>query len=73
MVTITAPGASDAGELFERARQQGYAALAITDECSLAGIVRELLQHMPPGDHAGAVDELRRAKAGDQGDQGSQG
>ncbi|HEY0309873.1 MAG TPA: PHP domain-containing protein, partial [Luteimonas sp.] len=35
-------GASDAGELFERARQQGYAALAITDECSLAGIVRAL-------------------------------
>ncbi|HSR64747.1 MAG TPA: error-prone DNA polymerase, partial [Xanthomonadaceae bacterium] len=35
-------GASSAGELFERARQQGYAALAITDECSLAGIVRAL-------------------------------
>ncbi|HET6435438.1 MAG TPA: error-prone DNA polymerase [Xanthomonadaceae bacterium] len=33
-------GASDAGELFERAVQQGYHALAITDECSLAGIVR---------------------------------
>jgi error-prone DNA polymerase len=35
-------GASNAGELFERARQQGYHALAITDECSLAGIVRAL-------------------------------
>ena len=35
-------GASNAAELFERARQQGYAALAITDECSLAGIVRAL-------------------------------
>ena len=35
-------GASDAAELFERARQQGYQALAITDECSLAGIVRAL-------------------------------
>ena len=35
-------GASSAAELFERARQQGYAALAITDECSLAGIVRAL-------------------------------
>jgi error-prone DNA polymerase len=35
-------GASDARELFERARQQGYAALAITDECSMAGIVRAL-------------------------------
>ena len=33
-------GASSARELFERARQQGYAALAITDECTLAGIVR---------------------------------
>ena len=35
-------GASNAEELFERARQQGYEALAITDECSLAGIVRAL-------------------------------
>src|SRR5690606_21618592 len=35
-------GTSSAAELFERARQQGYAALAITDECSLAGIVRAL-------------------------------
>lgn len=33
-------GASSAAELFERARQLGYRALAITDECSLAGIVR---------------------------------
>jgi len=33
-------GASTADELFERARQLGYRALAITDECSLAGIVR---------------------------------
>jgi len=33
-------GASSAEELFERAKQQGYAALAITDECTLAGIVR---------------------------------
>src|SRR5690606_22656517 len=35
-------GASVAPELFERAKQQGYTALAITDECSLAGIVRAL-------------------------------
>ena len=35
-------GASDAAELFERAKQQGYRALAVTDECSLAGIVRAL-------------------------------
>lgn len=33
-------GAASAEELFERARDLGYAALAITDECSLAGIVR---------------------------------
>ena len=33
-------GASSARELFERAKQQGYHALAITDECTLAGIVR---------------------------------
>ncbi|HET7268590.1 MAG TPA: PHP domain-containing protein, partial [Oleiagrimonas sp.] len=33
-------GASSARELFERARHCGYTALAITDECSLAGIVR---------------------------------
>jgi len=33
-------GASSACELFERARALGYQALAITDECSLAGIVR---------------------------------
>ena len=33
-------GASSAEKLFARARDCGYAALAITDECSLAGIVR---------------------------------
>jgi hypothetical protein len=35
-------GASSADELFERAAKLGYDALAITDECSLAGIVRAL-------------------------------
>ena len=35
-------GASVAKELFERAQTLGYRALAITDECSLAGIVRAL-------------------------------
>jgi error-prone DNA polymerase len=35
-------GASNAKELFERAKACGYTALAITDECSLAGIVRAL-------------------------------
>nr|WP_276583485.1 error-prone DNA polymerase [Pseudomonas sp. RIT-PI-S] len=33
-------GASSALELFTRASRQGYRALAITDECTLAGIVR---------------------------------
>jgi len=33
-------GASDPEELVRRAHDQGYAALAITDECSLAGVVR---------------------------------
>jgi len=33
-------GASTARELFARAKAQGYRALAITDECSFAGIVR---------------------------------
>ena len=35
-------GASSARELFDRAKACGYTALAITDECSLAGIVRAL-------------------------------
>ena len=35
-------GAASAEELFERAQRCGYEALAITDECSLAGIVRGL-------------------------------
>ena len=33
-------GASHAEELVERAQSLGYTALAITDECSLAGVVR---------------------------------
>ncbi len=33
-------GASHPEELVERARALGYAALALTDECSLAGVVR---------------------------------
>jgi error-prone DNA polymerase len=33
-------GASQPQELVERAKQLGYSALAITDECSMAGVVR---------------------------------
>ncbi|MDR2333921.1 MAG: error-prone DNA polymerase [Burkholderiaceae bacterium] len=36
-------GASQPAELVERAEQLGYAALAITDECSVAGVVRAWL------------------------------
>ncbi|WP_255322849.1 error-prone DNA polymerase [Lysobacter sp. K5869] len=35
-------GASTAMELFKRAKSLGYNALAVTDECTLAGIVRAL-------------------------------
>jgi error-prone DNA polymerase len=37
-------GASHPEELVDRARALGYAALAVTDECSLAGVVRAHLQ-----------------------------
>jgi error-prone DNA polymerase len=37
-------GASHAEELVERAKSLNYAALAITDECSFAGVVRAHLQ-----------------------------
>ncbi|MEI7444229.1 MAG: PHP domain-containing protein, partial [Burkholderiales bacterium] len=37
-------GGSHPEELVERAKHQGYAALAVTDECSLAGVVRAHLK-----------------------------
>jgi error-prone DNA polymerase len=37
-------GASHAEELAQRAAQLGYSALAITDECSLAGVVRAYVE-----------------------------
>ena len=33
-------GASQPEELVERAKKMGYSALALTDECSMAGMVR---------------------------------
>ena len=42
-------GASHPEELVERAVERGYAALAITDECSVAGVVRA---HMAAREHA---------------------
>ena len=57
-------GASHAEELVARAVQLGYAALAITDECSLAGVVRAHAQAKRAGNRrqalwqaAGAVPE----------------
>jgi error-prone DNA polymerase len=42
-------GAASAEELFDRARHCGYRALAVTDECSLAGIVRALEASLATG------------------------
>src|SRR5580704_14621692 len=44
-------GASHPAELIERAAELGYRALALTDECSLSGIVRahEAARALPAG------------------------
>jgi error-prone DNA polymerase len=42
-------GASHPEELVERAQELGYSSLAITDECSLAGVVRAHLQARSSG------------------------
>src|SRR3569833_41295 len=42
-------GASRPEELVERAKALGYAALAVTDECSLAGVVRAHVQAKEAG------------------------
>ncbi|TCV97479.1 DNA polymerase III alpha subunit [Luteibacter rhizovicinus] len=52
-------GASSARELFERARDIGYEALAITDECSLSGIVRGLEASLATGVDLIVGSELR--------------
>ena len=44
-------GASHGEELVERAAALGYAALAITDECSLAGVVRAHVEAKEHGLH----------------------
>ena len=41
-------GASRPEELVARARALGYAALAITDECSMAGVVRAHVEAKAP-------------------------
>ncbi len=59
-------GASHAEELVARAVQLGYAALAITDECSLAGVVRAHAQAKKAGMPLliGAHFHLQRADGG---------
>jgi error-prone DNA polymerase len=42
-------GASRPAELVQRAQQLGYSALAITDECSVAGVVRAHMASQDPG------------------------
>ncbi|HTY93995.1 MAG TPA: error-prone DNA polymerase [Steroidobacteraceae bacterium] len=45
-------GASRPAELVQRAQQLGYGALAITDECSVAGVVRAHMATQEPGSPA---------------------
>jgi error-prone DNA polymerase len=56
-------GASEPAELVERACELGYEALAITDECSLAGVVRAhtQLRRMREAAHQDARDAARGA------------
>ncbi|HTV78145.1 MAG TPA: PHP domain-containing protein, partial [Steroidobacteraceae bacterium] len=49
-------GASRPAELVQRARQLGYSALAITDECSVAGVVRA---HMALQEGGAAAPSLK--------------
>ena len=56
-------GASHPEELVARAHDLGYTALAITDECSLAGVVRAHGRGQAPGP---APDRRRRDAAGAQ-------
>ncbi len=48
-------GASHPQELVSRAAQLGYQAIAITDECSLAGVVRALEEQRRCRDHGQAI------------------
>ena len=52
-------GASHPSELVARAHQLGYAALAITDECSLAGVVRAHVEAQALGLHLVIGAEMR--------------
>src|SRR5580658_6185131 len=48
-------GASRPAELVQRAQQLGYSALAITDECSVAGVVRAHMAVQNPENGAQAL------------------
>jgi error-prone DNA polymerase len=56
-------GASEPAELVERAYELGYEALAITDECSLAGVVRahKQLREMREAAHHGLKEAAKEA------------
>ena len=64
-------GASHPAELVQRAQALGYAALAITDECSLSGVVRAHLEAQRCGLHLVIGAEMRLAAAPGQGAAGS--
>ena len=57
-------GASHGEELVERAAALGYAALAITDECSLAGVVRAHVEAKEHGLHLIIGSEINLLTAG---------
>ncbi len=61
-------GASEPAELVERACQLGYEALAITDECSLAGVVRahKQLREMREAAHHALKEEEKKASLPDE-------
>ena len=61
-------GASHPGELVQRAQALGYGALAITDECSLAGVVRAHLEAQRCGAHLILGAEIRLTPAPAQAD-----
>ncbi len=63
-------GASHPEELVERAQALGYSALAITDECSLAGVVRAHVEAKRSGLHliVGAEMQLTHPVAKDKGE-----
>ncbi|KQV61271.1 DNA polymerase [Pelomonas sp. Root1217] len=61
-------GASEPAELVERACDLGYEALAITDECSLAGVVRahKQLREMREAAHHTLKEDAKKAGLSDE-------